>query len=178
MTEDDAILLSDDEGRSVLRFERRLPHSTARVWRALTERPDLVRWHPTPFTFQPSVGGRVTFHPELGGPEMPPGEVLAYEPGRILAYTWGEDVLRFELAEEPPGCVLVLTHSFHDRFKAARDGAGWHLCLAALRSLLDGSPAAGGSEGERLPRGWEELNERYEANFGIPHELATPPPSQ
>src|SRR5947209_3711923 len=76
MHDDDGILLSDDEGRSVLRFERRLSHSPERVWRALTERPELTRWHPTPFSFEPSVGGEVTFHPEPGAPPMPAGEVL------------------------------------------------------------------------------------------------------
>jgi uncharacterized protein YndB with AHSA1/START domain len=174
MLDTDGILLSDDEGHAVLRFERRLPHSTERVWRALTAGPELARWHPTPFSFEPSVGGRVTFNP-AGEVAMPPGEVLAYEPGRTLAYTWGEDTLRFDLDRAEDGSVLVLTHSFDDRFKAARDGAGWHLCLRALVALLEGERREDDG-GERIPKGWQELNARYEASFGIPHELATPPP--
>jgi uncharacterized protein YndB with AHSA1/START domain len=175
MREDDAILLSDDDGRSVLRFERLLRHPRERVWRALTESSDLSAWHPTPFAFEPRVGGLVSFHSEQGGPAMPAGEVLDFDPPSAFAYTWGEDVLRFELAPEAEGCRLVLMHTFDDRFKAARDASGWHLCLRALAGALDGAPARAAADDEHLPNGWTELNSSYEAAFGIPPELATPP---
>jgi len=41
----------------------------------------------------------------------------------VPAHTWGEDELRWELRPHEDGCVLVLTHTFDDRFKAARDAA-------------------------------------------------------
>jgi len=72
--------------------------------------------------------------------------------------------------------MLTLTHTFGDRFKAARDAAGWHLCLDALSSSLDGDGVSGGDGGELLPSGWRELNREYEERFGIPSEEATPPP--
>lgn len=64
--------------------------------------------------------------------------------------------------------MLSLTHSFEDRFKAARDAAGWHLCLDALAATLDSQA--------RAPSDWRGLNADYERRFGIPHEQATPPP--
>jgi hypothetical protein len=95
-------------------------------------------------------------------------------PPRLLGHTWGEDHLRWELREHDEGCLLTLTHSFSDRFKAARDASGWHLCLDALSASLDGASAA--SARETLSRGWQELNSAYERRFGIPPEQATPPP--
>jgi uncharacterized protein YndB with AHSA1/START domain len=175
MPDEHAVLL-EREGRAVLRFERLLGHDRERVWRALTDRDDLDAWHPTPFELEPAVGGSVTFHATKGAPEMPDGRVLAYEPPSLLAYSWGEDELRFELAVHEDGCLLTLEHTFEDRFKAARDGAGWHLCLGALSAALDGRAVPGLGEGERLPGGWQELNGDYQQRFGISPEQATPVP--
>jgi hypothetical protein len=105
---------------------------------------------------------------------MPDGEVLAYEPPRLLAYTWGEDELRFELRPHDAGCVLRLTHSFDDRFKAARDAAGWHVCLDNLADSL--AAVSQPPEAPRLAGDWKGLNSDYERRFGISPEQATPPP--
>src|SRR5437899_2709349 len=74
-------------------------------------------------------GGRVRFLALPNVPAMADGEVLAIDPPRLLSHTWGEDRLTWELRPHGAGCLLVLTHSFGGRFKAARDGAGWHICL-------------------------------------------------
>jgi hypothetical protein len=109
---------------------------------------------------------------------MPDGEVTDYDPPLVLGHTWGDDHLRWELRPHDEGCLLVLTHTFDDRFKAARDAAGWHLCLDALGSSLDDTKAPSAEDGERLPGGWQELNRAYERRFGIPPEKATPPPAR
>jgi uncharacterized protein YndB with AHSA1/START domain len=177
MTSDELATLQDRDGRTALVFERTLPYDPERVWSALTEPHELGAWHPTPFRFEPREGGRVEFDAPPGEPQMPDGVVLAFAPGRLLAYTWGEDELRFELiGEAEGGCLLRLTHIFEDRFKAARDGSGWHLCLRALESSLAGVRAPQHGTGERLPAGWEELNAQYQRRFGISAEQATPPP--
>jgi hypothetical protein len=74
------------------------------------------------------------------------------------------------------GCVLRLTHTFEDRLKAARDGAGWHLCLDALSTSLAGRPRPQRGTGPRLPNGWSQLNRDYQERFGISAREATPPP--
>jgi uncharacterized protein YndB with AHSA1/START domain len=175
MPDQHAVLL-EREGRSVLRFERELAHDPERVWRALTEPQELEAWHPTPFRIAPEPGGAVEFIPSDDAPEMPQGRVLAYDPPSLLSYTWGEGELRFTVAPRERGCLLTLEHTFDDRFKAARDGAGWHLCLGALEARLDDRPAPAVAEGERLPGGWRELNGEYQQRFGIAPEQATPPP--
>jgi uncharacterized protein YndB with AHSA1/START domain len=173
---DEHARLIEREGRYVLRFERLLPHPRERVWRALTERSELEAWHPTPFLLDPAPGGAVTYLPSPGAPDMGAGRVLACERPALLEHTWGEDRLRWMLAERGGGCLLTLEHSFDDRFKAARDGAGWHICLIALSALLDGDAVPPRGSPRELPGGWQELNASYLERFGISAEQATPIP--
>jgi hypothetical protein len=107
---------------------------------------------------------------------MGAGRVLELETATVLAYTWGDDELRWTLEDRDEGCLLTLEHTFADRFKAARDGAGWHICLTALTALLDGRDVPGKGSAERLPGGWSELNDDYQRRFGISAEQATPIP--
>jgi hypothetical protein len=73
--------------------------------------------------------------------------------------------------------LLILVHTFDDRLKAARDGAGWHVCLDALAAELDGEPDPPGSDPD-APGPWTSLNTAYQERFGISAEEATPPPSR
>jgi len=167
----DAVLQQRD-GRTVLRFERVLRHAPERVWRALTEQGELERWHPTPFALD-AAGARVRF-----GGEMGDGRLVEHDPPRTLAYAWGEDELRWRLQPHDDGTLLVLEHTFDDRWKAARDAAGWHLCLDALATVLDGgAPPAAADGDDAIPSQWAQLNSSYEQRFEIPHERATPPPT-
>lgn len=178
----DQAVLEEIDGRPALRLERVLRHSPDRVWRALTEPEEMAAWHPTPARFEPRVGGRVEYVAGGDVPGMADGEVLEYEPPRRLAYTWAagdreEDELRWELRPHDEGCLLILVHSFDDRFKAARDGAGWHVCLDALADSLAGGPGR-----DRAPEPgetpWQRLNAEYQRRFGIAPEEATPPPER
>jgi len=169
-------VLQDEDGRSVLRFERVLDHPVERVWAALTELDDLRRWHPSPFELERRVGGQIDFlAPE--GNAFGCSYVTAYEPPRLLAHGWGEDHLRWELTPHDSGTRLVLTHTFDDRLKAARDAAGWDLCLDGMAAWLSShdNPAPTGEAA--IPAGWSELNQAYERRFGIVSEDATPPPN-
>jgi uncharacterized protein YndB with AHSA1/START domain len=174
--------LQEVDGRPALRFERALPHPPERVWESLTDPEKQFAWHPTPARFEPRSGGRAEFV-EGGHVEgMPAGLVTDYEPPRLLAYTWPADGeednhLRWELRPHDDGCVLVLVHTFDDRLKAARDGAGWHVCLDSLASDLEGE-AAPGVPAPEPNSPWEHLNSEYQRRFGISPEEATPPPSR
>jgi len=181
MPQADAILKEVD-GRPALRFERVLSHDPERVWRALTDPEEQAAWHPTPARFEPKVGGRAEFVEGSGVPEFDDGVVTDYEPPRLLGYTWGKegpqaDHLRWELRPHDAGCLLVLVHTFEDRLKAARDGAGWHVCLDALAADLDGRPKALAHHPDD-PGPWQALNAQYQERFGITPEEATPPPSR
>jgi uncharacterized protein YndB with AHSA1/START domain len=175
-------VLQDDRGRTVLRFERTLEHPAERVWRYLTEPAELSSWHPSPFELQAAPDGQVrrVRYSSGAAPGMENGEVTDFDPPRLLGYTWGEDHLRWELHPRDGGCLLVLVHTFDDHFKAARDAAGWHLCLDALAALVSGAGPArdAGTDGDGLPADWKRLNREYEDRFGIPPEKATPPPTR
>jgi uncharacterized protein YndB with AHSA1/START domain len=136
--------LTLEEGPT-LRLERRYEHSVERVWRAITEAEELRHW-------------------------FPPGEELKVtesDPPRLLAGSWYGDTLRFELRRDGDGCVLVFSHEFADRAKAARDAAGWESCFVRLEALLAEEPQ---SEAESLER-WPEVHERYAERFGVDPEL-------
>jgi uncharacterized protein YndB with AHSA1/START domain len=169
-------ILQDAEGRFVLRFERVLRRRPQEIWKALTDPGELRTWHPSPFELEPAVGGAVRYLPP-GGTALGDGEVIEYDPPRVLAYTWGEDRLRWELHPHDDGSLLVLEHTFDDRLKAARDAAGWHVCLEALAASVAGAPAAAAGVGDAIPEEWRELNAAYQQRFGIPPDEATPPPA-
>jgi uncharacterized protein YndB with AHSA1/START domain len=174
--------LEERDGNPALRFERVLRHAPERVWRALTEPEQESAWHPTPARFEPRVGGRVEYVPGGHVADMPDGEVTDYDPPRLLGYTWTADGvesnhLRFEIRPHDEGSVLTLIHSFEDRLKSARDGAGWHVCLDALAGSLDG-PSPAPLHGPDSPGRWPSLNTEYQQKFGISPEQATPPPQR
>jgi uncharacterized protein YndB with AHSA1/START domain len=134
--------LSRAHGRWQLEFTRQLPHPPEKVWRALTEPEHLAAWFPTEIEGERAAGAALRFVFRRG--EGPPsdGEMLAYDPPRLLEYRWGEEVLRFELRPSADGTELAFTNTFDELGKAARDAAGWHTCLELLESDLVGAPAA------------------------------------
>jgi uncharacterized protein YndB with AHSA1/START domain len=181
MPEADAVL-EEVDGRPALRFERVLRHPPERVWRALTDTEEMFAWHPTPARFDPEVGGRAVWDPKGHVPDLDDGEVTDYDPPRLLGYTWSKegprpDHLRWELRPHDDGTLLILVHTFEDRLKAARDGAGWHVCLDALAADLDGNPEPPGGD-PNVPGPWDRLNTSYQSKFGIAAEDATPPPQR
>ncbi len=154
--------LSMSDGRYVLRFERRLHHPLDRVWRAISEPGELAAWFPGRVDLTLEVGAAVTFsdYNMDVDPELLPlsGEVLLVDPPRRLAFSWGDDLLRFELEPSAGGCRLVFTHAFDHRTAAARSAAGWNVCLDALEASLDGT------EPDRAR--WPAYFERYRDELG------------
>jgi uncharacterized protein YndB with AHSA1/START domain len=154
------------DGRPTLRFERRLRHAPEKVWRAITDPAELTHWFPQDLdgSFAPGASLRFVFRgepPVLDGEVIEDfrGEVLEIDPPRTLAYTWGDDVLRWTITPDGDGCLLTLTDTLAERGKAARDGAGWAVCLEGLQARLDGTA---GPAGDR----WKELYENYQRAFG------------
>lgn len=158
--------LHTTDDQTVLRFERRLAHPAQKVWRALTDPAELTHWFPQDLVGSFAPGARLRFvfrgeRPTLDGEPVPDftGEVLEADPPRLLVYTWAGDTLRWSLTPDGDGCLLVFTVTFAEHGKAARDAAGWHLCLDALVTRLDGAPAGPGT-------GWQEYYDGYAASFG------------
>jgi uncharacterized protein YndB with AHSA1/START domain len=157
--------------RPRLRFARRLAHPPDRVWRAITEPDELAAWFPdTIVVGEWAVGASLRFEPAPGMGEGFDGEVLAYEPPRLVEFSWGTDVIRNEIEPDAQGSLLTLVDTIDSLGKAARDGAGWHVCLDQLEHRLDGT-AAPWTPGER----WRQLHPAYVGGFGPDAATIGPP---
>ncbi|SMD11219.1 SRPBCC family protein [Kibdelosporangium aridum] len=158
--------LSTIDGKPTLRFERRLRHAPAKVWRAITEPAELTHWFPTSVEaeLRPGAPMRFTFPDEAVVDGTWTGEVLEVDPPKVFMFRWDEDVLRFELIPDGDGCRLVFTQTIGGgwlgKLGAGRNAAGWDECLAALEARLDG---------ETLPESdnWLSRAERYIDEFGL-----------
>jgi uncharacterized protein YndB with AHSA1/START domain len=117
-----------DNGRWQLRFTRTLRHRQGRVWRAITEPEHLAQWFPTTIEGERAASARLRFSFPGGGAPPMHGEMLAFEPESVMELRWGPDVIRIELRPIDDGTELTLLDTLEERGKAARDGAGWHVC--------------------------------------------------
>jgi uncharacterized protein YndB with AHSA1/START domain len=152
-------------GRPAVRFIRNYPHPVERVWAAISDPERLGQWFPSQVQIEPRVGGAISF---AGDPYMANtrGVVLAYDPPRRLAFSWGEDEMHFAVDPvEDVNCRLTLINVLDDRSAASRNAAGWTVCLTELDKLLDGRPVAGPHSAEVEP--FEPIYEAYKA-AGMP----------
>lgn len=158
----------------VLRFQRDLPYSIDRVWQAITEPAGLAAWFPHPVELELRVGGKATFVNDPGfdiDEELiaSSGEVIELDPKRRFAFTWGNDLLSFELSAHANGCRLVFTHRLPHRAAAIRTVSGWSVCLDAFEAALAGS--------DNDSPGWRAYYDRYLEKYGddgvVSHEDGT-----
>jgi uncharacterized protein YndB with AHSA1/START domain len=158
--------------RAVLTFRRRLAQPRERVWHALTDPEQLERWFPTTIDGECAAGARLSFsHRDVALPPFD-GEMLAFEPPRLMELRWGVDVLRFELAPDGPAATLLtFTDTIEELGKAARDGAGWHACLTSLADVL-GAATGAPAVAER----WRTVHDSYIERFGAEAATIGPPP--
>jgi uncharacterized protein YndB with AHSA1/START domain len=159
-------------GMSVLRYRRRLAHSPQKVWRALTEDAHLAEWFPTTIEGERAAGALLHYSFREGEGEAFDGEMLAFDAPTLMELRWADDVVRFELAPDGPGCVLDLTVTFAGHAKAARDAAGWHVCLEQLGHVCDGAPLPW-KPADR----WRDVHPSYVEHFG-PAASALGPPEE
>lgn len=134
------------DGHLGLRYERRLAHPPEKVWRALTESEHLEHWMPCDIVGERRAGASIDLpfwpgHVERYAIEEPVlhGQIRVWEPPRVFEWTWGTDVLRWELEETAAGTLLTFTTWLgdDDATKAANTGAGYHVCLSFLETWLD-----------------------------------------
>jgi len=164
--------LTETDGTWRLRFTRALPHAPEKVWRALTEDEHLEAWFPTTIEGDRASGAALRFeHRDADLPAME-GEMIACEPPSLLEFTWGEDTLRFQLASHEAGTELTLIDTLAERGKAARDGAGWHVCLDRLGYHLEGAEPPWTS-----PDRWRQVHGSYVEGFG-PEAATVGPPEE
>ncbi|MDD7964919.1 SRPBCC family protein [Actinomycetospora lemnae] len=159
------------DGRPALRFVREYDHAPERVFALLTDPAELVHWFPAgvaPESWEPGATVTYTFEtPGDGGT----GTVLVHEPPRRVAFSWGGDELWFEVEALDGGrSRLAFTHLIDEKPAAARNAAGWELCLDALDAAVAGTPVA--PSGGRTPA-WEAIYQEFVA-AGMPSGAPIP----
>lgn len=159
------------DGRPVLRFERRLNHPPAKVWKAVTDPGEMAHWFPAAVHTELEAGAEMRFSFDDGaehGEAYTEGRILEFDPPRVYAFRWHDAVYRFELIPDGPGCRLLFsttlsgTGTHGDLPSVARQAPGWDGCLGMLAARLDGS------EAPRLDQAWFlDRAERYVEEFGL-----------
>jgi uncharacterized protein YndB with AHSA1/START domain len=153
-----------------IRFERGFLHHVDTVWSWLTEPEKISTWFPQTVVGELAVGQTLRFESALPGVNAFTGEVTALERLRLLAFTWSDDLLTFELRATDDGTVLTFTASIGELGKAARDAAGWHTCLDTLAVEIEGTTP----EWSSIER-WLEVHSFYVDSFGEDAAKIGPP---
>lgn len=160
-----------------VRIERMLPGPIERIWRYLTESELRKTWLAAG-KMELRDAGRVEHrfdndHLTEDDDASPPkyvgicdtpmhGRILACEPPRLLAYTWGEasgapSQVRFELETRGNEVHLVVTHArLSTREAMISVASGWHAHLGILADRLAG----------RTPPGFWRTHTRLETEYG------------
>ena len=161
----------DIDGKPALVFERELRHPVEAVWRAVTEPDQLKQWFPAEVTVDVREGGAMTFTFPDGDASESKGEVTYLDPPNCFQFKWGEETLRFDIEPAENGSRLRFIHFIDDRGAAARDAAGWHVCLDLLERSLTGD-ATQGPTSEPTDE-WRDLYEKY-VGAGLPSGAPVP----
>ncbi|MGI8868288.1 MAG: SRPBCC family protein [Mycobacteriales bacterium] len=147
------------DGKPAVRFERTYAAPVDRVWRAVSTPAGLEHWFPSAVEIEARPGGVIRF---IGDPNVDDreGTVVEFEPPRRLAFTWGDNVLHISVeALADSRTRLVLIDVLGERGEAARNAAGWTVCLAELDKGIAGTPG----EGPHSPtaESWQQAYDRY-----------------
>lgn len=157
--------------RWVLAYTIDLPVNRWDAWIAIASRDGLGQWFPATIVGEWTIGRvlRFTFPEDPDGEPMA-GRVVDVEAGALLAFTWESDSLRLTLTEHDGGTRLDFAASLDGQGRGAREGAGWHVCLAALRESVGGYVVDS-------DRDWKQLFGRYAEKFGPAAATVLPPSS-
>ncbi|MFR9774787.1 SRPBCC family protein [Micromonospora sp. MS34] len=157
-----------DQGWDLV-FVRDLRHPPERVWAALTEPERLAQWAPFLASRDLGTPGGATLSTVDGDRRYPQqATVRRAERPTLLEYTWGDGLLRWELARTDAGTRLTLRHRIDKPDLAPIMAAGWHLCLDVAGHLLDGDPVGPIRGAESTDFGWDELRAAYAERLDAP----------
>jgi uncharacterized protein YndB with AHSA1/START domain len=163
-----SVSVRQDGQRWTLLFTRELSHPPERVWTALTDPIELREW--APFDADRHLGATGSATLTIAGNETVEefaSVIRRADAPRVLEYTWGDDVLRWELEPIASGTKLTLSHTLDDRSWVPKVAAGWHICLDVADQMMRGDPTGRIVGDEAKQYGWEPLNDRYAEQLGI-----------
>jgi uncharacterized protein YndB with AHSA1/START domain len=138
---DGAFFILND--RPAVRFEREYARPVDSMWRVVADPSQARKWFPSTLVFEPMVGGSVRFTDD---PHMVDGDgvVLEFEPPHVLGFSWGDSEVHIALRPVgEDGCQFVLTNVLAASDEAARNAAGWEVCLGELDKVIRGQETNG-----------------------------------
>ena len=161
----DASVVPDGDAWTLI-FIRDFRHPPKTVWAALTDPAELDRWAPFAASRDLDATGEATLTMIDGDQrEDLPATVRRAEAPSLLEYTWGDDLLRWELEPTADGTRLTLRHTLATPNIEDRVAAGWHLCFDQLDEVAAGRPVAAIRGQAAMDHGWEELRAGYAEKF-------------
>lgn len=170
----------ENDGRSTLVFTRDFRHSPEKVWQLLTRPEQHREWAPFESDRNLSTVGAAKLIMIDRDVEMKFDAYVSQsnEPF-LLEYTWGTDLLRWELQGTDEGCRLTLQHTTGTKDWVPKVAAGWHICLDVADYFMHGN-SIGRIVGEDAKKhGWTGLHDAYAVQLNIqgtgwPEELGAP----
>ena len=135
-------LISIENDRAILTFERRLPHPVERVWAAITDPFERGQWMGDT-TIDGREGGTIEMMP--ASPPIPDqqkqmtGRILVWDPPHVFEHEWNQRIVEPNANGFRPG-----THAYLDRLEAHLAGAqlpGWQQHYAEVAETVYGTGA-------------------------------------
>jgi uncharacterized protein YndB with AHSA1/START domain len=139
-------IITTAKNRATITFQRRLPHPAEKVWAAITEPEQRIKWFGQT-SIEAKKGGRIETMPE--GPPAPPevrrssGIITEWDPPRLFEYeeeaaTIGKSIVRFELESDGDETLLRVINKGLNISDARGYAPGWHAFLDRFEAHLNG----------------------------------------
>lgn len=170
----------ESKGRSTLVFVKEFRHSPGKVWQLLTRPEHHREWAPFESDRNLSTIGPAKLIMIDRDVEMKFDAIVSQSVAPdLLEYTWGTDVLRWEVQNTAEGCRLTLHHTTGTKDWVPKVAAGWHICLDVAGYFLDGNPIGRIVGEDAKKHGWTKLHDAYAAALNIegsgwPEDLNAP----
>lgn len=150
-------------GRPAVQFDREFSASRDDVWRALTTSSDLSRWFPADLIGARAEGASLRIRSFTDRFSEAAGSINVYQEPNRFEYTWGEELLIWELTAKGEMVAVRFTNVVDDQAEEiglVAIAASWHACLDLLGCFLEGEPAA-----LTVDERFDDLSGQYEGAF-------------
>lgn len=135
----------------IVEFERDFPVEIDLVWRMLAENQYLQKWFADLKIETLEEGGKILFDMKDGTFEEM--TITSLSVPNVLEYTWGSDLVRFDLTPSKTGTHLIFKETISKvTDHTPKDITGWHTCLDVIDAILSN---------EELPDPQYKYNELY-----------------
>jgi uncharacterized protein YndB with AHSA1/START domain len=142
-------VLLREEDRMGLHFARHVRQPPDVVWAVLTESEYLREWLPCDIVGERRAGAAITLRmwpDQIKAHDIPAeesgisGEIRRFDVDSLFEWTWGEDLVRFELEPGGLGTQVLLTvwlGGAASPDEIATKAAGFHMCMDQLVEVAE-----------------------------------------